>query len=293
MSTSQQVVVTRGVLDLVRGLLGGPTRDGDEWCFDLGDHLHSNWGAVYGGALSAAMLTVARSATPERSPRSIHVQMVRSVPSGRVFTAASVRHAGRTVATVEVELFDQRRKLAAVALVTMVTPDAVATNYNCSTAAPAFRITEIPISATGGLPSASTASIIATLNLTPHGETGRLSAENVRSSVDGSAAAVMKCTIPWRDLEFTGPEAACLAADAVVAAPISFSYISSEDIGPNADLSLRFTTAPATRDIVAVGTMLSVQRGTAAVGIEVQAGDNQLAHGLATSLLLHRSSDGP
>jgi uncharacterized protein (TIGR00369 family) len=288
MSTSQQEVVTRAVVDSVRGLLGGPTQNGDEWCFDLGEHLHSNWGAVYGGALSAVMLTVARSATPARSPRSMHVQMVRSVPSGRVFAAATVRHSGRTVATVEVELFDERRKLAAIALVTMVTPDAVAADYDRTIAAPAFRLAEIPAAVSAWAARARAAPVIATLNLTPRGETGRFSAENVRCSVDGSAAAVMKCTLPWEDLECTGPEAACLAADAVVGAPVTWSFISSEDAGPNADLSLRFTTAPATRVVVAVGTMLSVQRGTATVGIEVQAGDNQLAHGLATSLLLHR-----
>jgi hypothetical protein len=49
---------------------------------------------------------------------------------------------------------------------------------------------------------------------------------------------------------------------------------------------LRFTTAPATRVITAAGMLLSVQRGTTTIGIEVQAGDHQLAHGLATSLLL-------
>jgi acyl-coenzyme A thioesterase PaaI-like protein len=288
MSTSQQEVVTRGVLDSVRGLLGGPSRDGDEWCFDLGEHLHNNWGAVYGGALSAAMLAVARSATPERSPRSIHVQMVRSVPGGRVVTAVGVRHSGRTVATVEVELFDDRDKLAAIALVTMVTPDAVAAEYDHTIAAPAFRLAETPVAVGDGIPGASVAPVVATLNLTPLGETGRLSAENARSSVDGSSAAVMKCAVPWENLECTGPEAACLAADAAVGPAIDFSYISSKDIGPNVDLSLRFTTAPATRVIVAASTMLSVERGTATVGIEVQAGDNQLAHGLASSLLLHR-----
>jgi hypothetical protein len=99
----------------------------------------------------------------------------------------------------------------------------------------------------------------------------------------------MKCSVPWEDLEHSGPEAACLVADLVVALPIGWSYISSQDVGPNADLTLRFTTAPATRVVLAAGTMLSVQRGTATIGLEVQAGDNQLAHGLATSLLLRRS----
>jgi acyl-coenzyme A thioesterase PaaI-like protein len=288
MSASQQEVVTTRVLDSVRGLLGGPSRDGDEWCFDLGEHLQSNWGAVYGGAVSAAMLAVARSATPERSPRSLHVQMVRSVPSGRVSAAATVRHSGRTVATVEVELVDERRKLAAIALVTMVTPDAVAADYDRTIAAPTFRLNEIPGAASDGIAGAAAAPVVATLNLTPRGETGRLIAENVRSCVDGSPAAVMECAVPWEDLECTGPEAACLAADLAVGPAILWSYISSQDIGPNTDLTLRFTTAPATPVVFAAGTMLSVQRGTATVGIEVQGGDNQLAHGLSCSLLLHR-----
>ena len=38
--------------------------------------------------------------------------------------------------------------------------------------------------------------------------------------------------------------------------------------------------------MLTASTVLSVQHGTATVALEVQAGDNQLAHGLATSLLL-------
>jgi acyl-coenzyme A thioesterase PaaI-like protein len=67
------------------------------------------------------------------------------------------------------------------------------------------------------------------------------------------------------------------------------SYIPLEYVGPNADLTLRFSTAPASRTLSAAGTILSVQRGTATVGIEVQAGEHQLAHGLATSLLPQRA----
>jgi hypothetical protein len=114
-------------------------------------------------------------------------------------------------------------------------------------------------------------------------------AENFRPNVDGSAASFLECRVPWDDIEVTGPEAACLAADAAVAFPITLSYVNVKDIGPNPDLTLRFTAAPATRVIAAASAMLSVQRGTATVGIEVQAGENQLAHGLATSLLLQNS----
>ena len=68
--------------------------------------------------------------------------------------------------------------------------------------------------------------------------------------------------------------------------PLTDSFVALQDIGPNADLSLRFTTAPAIRIIAAAATLLSIQRSTATIGIEAQAGENQLAHGLATSLLL-------
>jgi Thioesterase-like superfamily len=131
--------VTREVLRAVHDLLGGPTPEDDEWRFDFGEHLFSNWGAVYGEAVTAGMLAVARAATPERSPRSIHVQIVRAVPSGRAFATATVRHPGRTMATVEVDLYDERRKLAAIALLTMVTPDAVAAAYDNTVGAPPFR----------------------------------------------------------------------------------------------------------------------------------------------------------
>lgn len=110
-------------------------------------------------------------------------------------------------------------------------------------------------------------------------------ADNVRRNVDGSMAFIGECAVPWDSLESTGPEAACLAADARIAAAIMRSSVPLDAIGPNADLSLRFTTAPATRVIRTASTMLSIQRGTATVGLELHAGDQQLAHGLATSLL--------
>lgn len=112
---------------------------------------------------------------------------------------------------------------------------------------------------------------------------------NFRPSVDGTAAGAISCTVPWDDLDDTGPEAACLLADSLVGYPIIRSHIPTEALGPNPDLSLRFTTAPPTRVLTGAATLLSVQHGTTTVGLEVQAGDRQLAHGLATSVLLDRS----
>jgi hypothetical protein len=63
------------------------------------------------------------------------------------------------------------------------------------------------------------------------------------------------------------------------------TFVPTNVLGPNPDLSLRFTTEPATRVVETSGTLLSVQHGSATVAIEVQAGGRQLAQGLGTALL--------
>jgi acyl-coenzyme A thioesterase PaaI-like protein len=283
MSNSQQDV-TREVLLSVRDFLGGPKPAGDEWCFEFGEHLNSNWGAVYGGALAAGMLAVAREAAPDRSPRSLHIQMIRSVAGGLGYATADVRHAGRTVATVEVDLYDARHKLAAIALVTTVTPEAVDTEHENVNATPfKLRTTSIEIA------EAFLAPVQRSLHLVGEGVDGGYVVhfgENVRPSVDGAMAPVMNLTVPWDNLDSTGPEVACLAADPMVAGAVMQTFVPNEALGPNPDLSLRFTSAPAARVVYASGTMMSVQNGTAIVALEVQAGAQQLAHGLSTSLLL-------
>ena len=280
---TRQEQANREVVASVKEFLGGPHEGRDGWTFEFGEHLESNWGAVYAGALAAGMLTVARGATPERSPRSLHVQIIRSVPRGTAYATTEVRHEGRTVATVEVDLYDGRRKPAAIALVTMVTPDAVAAEYHNTTATP-WRLRKTPAE----IPEAFLAPVQRSLRMLGQDAGGYVAAhaENVGPNVDGTLPPTVTITIPWDELEFTGPEAACLAADPVVTGSVIESFVPLDVAGPNADLSLRFTTAPATPQVRAVGTMVSVQHGTATVAIEVQAGAQLLAHGLSTSLLL-------
>jgi hypothetical protein len=279
--------VTAEVLASVRSFLGGPSQAGKGWTFDFEEHLESNWGAVYGGALAAGSLAVARAIAPDQSPRSLHIQILRSVPRGRVPARASVRHAGRTVGTVEVELFDQRDRLAAVSLVTMVTPQAVASDHHLTTAV-RIEAHETPLTPGSEDDPKWVAPISHALRLGAWegDELVALEAENVRPSVDGTAAGVITCVLPWTALEHTGPEASCLLADALVAHPVMRSYLPLDAIGPNPDLTLRFTTAPAVAVIMGAAMLLSVQHGTTTVGIEIQGNGHQLAHGLATGLLL-------
>jgi acyl-coenzyme A thioesterase PaaI-like protein len=281
-----QAGVTRAVLATVQEFLGGPVADGDGWRFDFGEHLHSNWGAVYGGALSASVLTVARAALPDRSPRSLHVQIVRSVPSGAATATATIRHPGRTVATVQVELHDARGKLAVVGLATMVTPEALVDDTYDSTADP-FELQSRPLALEAGF-LAPVQQSLHMLNVQDGKAIGSF-AENVRPNFDGTPAPVGRVRVPWDDLETTGPEVACLGADAMIVAPFLYTSIPNEVLGPNPDLTLRFTNAPTDREVLTAGTVLSVQHGGAIVALEVRSGARQLAHGLATSLLLRPS----
>jgi acyl-coenzyme A thioesterase PaaI-like protein len=196
-----------------------------------------------------------------------------------------MRHTGRTITTVEVDLYDARRKLAATALLTMVTPGALATEHHHTGTVP-FDMTPDPVAHDEFVD----APICHSLGLNPRvdGRFVRLAVENRPPNVDGTLPNVCPCTVPWEDLELTGPESACLVADAAVGGPMVNSTLPPEQLGPNPDLTLRFTTEPATRVINGMGTILSVQHGSATIGIEVQAGDHLLAHGLATSLLLPR-----
>ncbi len=277
---SHQDVITRAVLAQVRPFLGGPHPEGEGWCFEFGEHLESNWGAVYGGALAAAALDVARAAAPDRSPRSLHLQMLRPVPRGRATASATMRHHGRTVATIEVEVFDPRGKLAVIGLTTMVTPDALAVEHHHTTVLP-LRTTWEPVVDHHYAP------VAAALNMwRPRGGTAISEmATNARPSFDGRPARCTRVTVPWAEPELTGPEVACLTADPCVGHPLLHS-LPPELLGPNPDLTLRFTTAPAGPEAIGAGTITSVQHGSVTVAIEVQSGDQRLADCLGTSLLL-------
>jgi acyl-coenzyme A thioesterase PaaI-like protein len=192
---------------------------------------------------------------------------------------AELRHLGRTSATVEVDFYDQRGKLAAVALVTMIAPTSVeATLHDTSTVPQVI----------GSRPAdPESAERLAPIGHALHTFRPDLYfVENGANGIGGHPPYVLFAVLPWDDLEHTGPEAACLIADMANGVPIYAQYRDANIAYPNTDLSLRFTTAPATREIAATGTLVSLQHGTATTAVQVRGGDQQLAHGLSASLLI-------
>jgi acyl-coenzyme A thioesterase PaaI-like protein len=260
----------------------GTKRHDDGWSFQFGEQLVSNWGGVYGGAVAASVVSAARGAAPTRSPTSLHIQFIRSIQPGTVRVEATARHVGRVVATVQADLYDTGGKLAATALITMVTPEALAVEYD-DTTADAFVIAKGELLDDADLARSWEAPVTQAL---PMHHPERRWIANRPAIITGTPAGSIELVVPWTDLELTGPEAACLAADPANGAPIYLAFRDHNLTFPNTDLSLRFTTAPAQRELKASGTLVSMQRGTATVAIEVQAGEQQLAHGLSSSLLM-------
>jgi acyl-coenzyme A thioesterase PaaI-like protein len=274
--------VSRSAIAAVSEFLGTTPHDDDVWSFQFGEHLVANWGGVYGGAVAAAVLSAARGVAPARSPTSLHIQFIRAVPPGTARAELTMRHVGRVVATVQTDLFDPRHKLTATALITMVTPTALAAEYNDTTADALVIAKGEPLN-DDDLAQAEQAPVSRALGM-HHAE--RRWIANRPASITGTPPGSIELVVPWTDLEHTGPEAACLAADPANGAPIHLAFRGHKLTFPNTDLSLRFTTASAQREVTAAGTLVSMQRGTATIAIEVQAGDEQLAHGLSSSLLM-------
>lgn len=282
-----QQAVNEAAVGAVRDFLGGPSASGDSWVFELGTHLASNWGAVYGGATAAAAVALGRLAAPDRAPRGLHLQMVRSMPFGTATGTVRVRHSGRVVTTVEIELHDERQKLAAVGLITSVVPDALAQGYRNATAPP-FDLRKSP-SPWDPPDDTEFAGIATALQMDPY----RVAVENHPPSITGDAAQGLEMRAPWKDVRTTGPELACLIADSMNGAPL---WHAQAHLGvvvfPNTDLTLRFASPDGDERVSASGRIVAVEQGTATVSIDVQAAGHWLAHGHSTSVLMPTSPPG-
>jgi acyl-coenzyme A thioesterase PaaI-like protein len=266
----------------VAEFLGGPTRCADDaWSFEFGPHLDSSWGGTYGGALAAAVLTVARALTPGRSPRSLHLQMMRQVGLGGARATGVVLHQGRTVTTVEVRLLERNGKPAVHGLVTLVDPVVLARNLDFSTTEP-VEIRRAPLDEN----AYAVTPIVTTLRMPTAHELWEVA--DAPPHITGRASCASPVVTPWRERDHTGPELACVVADLCNGAAI-VSALPPQDQAiafPNSDLSLRFIAEHAPPEAIGVGALLGVRDGTTIVDIRVQAGHRQLGHGLSGSILM-------
>jgi acyl-coenzyme A thioesterase PaaI-like protein len=273
--------VGRAPFSTIAEFLGGPEQRADaEWIFEFGPHLDSTWGGTYGGALGAGVLQVARAASPGRSPRSVHLQMMRPVGLGGARATSAIVNEGRTVTAVEVRLFEQRGKLAVLGLVTMIDPAALKRDLNYTSVEP-FEIERQPLASN----AYATTPIVETLQLPTTMERWRVA--NVVRSVTGTMSNASAATTPWQERAATGPELSCVIGDLCNGQGISSALPPDLQLAfPNYDLSMRFTAEDAPEQALGVGTLLAVHDGTALVEIRIQAEAQLLARGLSGSVLI-------
>jgi len=232
------------------------------WRFELGRELHGAFGGVFGGAVAACALVVARQLAPGKVPAALDCRFLRGLPAGTASVTATVLHAGRSLSCVSVDVIDERDRLATRATVSLVAPDALADLDGGSAGPPE------PTGADGWSPAPGVdIPIVATLE------------PRLASLGDRGMASIIR--LPWRSAE-----AACMAADLCVGPPVAAAVRGQPVSHPNPDLSLRFAGPVTGEELVGVGRVDRVAGGVAAVSIEVWSDADLVAIGVSTSLLL-------
>jgi len=250
----------------------GARPDPDQaWRLAVGRQHHGAFGGAFGGLLAAGCVVAARSAAPGRAPVSLDCRFLRAVAAGEIRFVPVVLHAGRSLACVSVDVFDEEGRLASRGTVSLVSPDALEHRDHAGAAG---RGEPPPAWATGRVwahPPGGAAPIIDTLE-------PRAVARDER----GVATALR---VPW-DEPGRGAEAACLAGDMCVGPPVAGAFPGDPKPAPNPDLSLRFVGEAVGSEVVGYGRLERMAAGVAAVRIEVWSAAKLLAIGVSCSLLV-------
>ncbi|HLG00695.1 MAG TPA: acyl-CoA thioesterase domain-containing protein [Acidimicrobiia bacterium] len=263
----------------------GAQRDGTATTFHLGDTHRGAFGGVFGGGIAAATLFAARAVAPDRRPVSLHCTFLRTLAPGTQTAEVEVVADGRTVTTALVRLTDGEGDLAAVATAIFAADDAL---YDFD-AAP-LKPPELDAFDAGWelpLPKDVEAPIMSTLPM------------RITGMPRGGFAHAIRA--PWPD-----------AVDVAEAAAMMGDYCAGLSVGaalgkegtripvPNPDLSLRFTGEAWGDLVVGVGRLARIDRGAAAIHVEVWTGPDDrwaaadervslLAVGVSSAVLLDRS----
>lgn len=244
----------------------------DDDGFVFGNDQCGAFGGVFGGVLAACCLQAARRVASGRRPFALDVSFVRALRPGRVVARTELVRAGRTLSCVAVEL------------VAADEPDRLATRASVLLAAPEVLAGRDARGATGALRA-----VPPHAELKPIAEAPRpipiIDSLAPRTARLDDGAIVSSVEVPWAD-EGTAPEAACVAADLCVGAPVFAGMGRPWLPHPNPDLSIRFTGAASTDHVAGVGRLESLVSGVATVRTEVWAADSLTASGVSTSLLL-------
>lgn len=256
--------------------------------FALGDHLRGAFGGVFGGGVAAATLLAARTVCPDRRPFSLHCTFLRTVRPGTQTAAVEPVSEGRSVTTVGVTLFEGAADAEGDAVARATAGFAADAALVAFDAAP-MKAPELDRFEKGWelpLPEGVEAPLMDTLPL------------RITGMPRGGFAHAIRA--PWPD-----------GGDAAEAAAMMGDYCAGLAVGaavgpegtkipvPNPDLSLRFTGDAWGELFVGVGRLARIDRGAAAVHVEVWTGPDDhweqgderaslLAVGLSSAVMLDR-----
>lgn len=253
--------------------LGGERSSDGSWRYRLGRELHGAFGGANGGVVAATCLATARDTAPGRVPAGLDVRFLRGLTAGTTRAVPTMLHEGRTLATISVDLFDERDRLCTRSTVSLVEPTALAAIDDPGRAgAPAGWCDHAD-----GKPWARPGSAI---------EVPLIDTFDPRVVGDDERGIATSVRVLWDEPD-TCAEAACIAADISVGPPVG-ALTSGRPIPiPNPDLSLRFNADEALPGtLVAAARLERAQGGLALTRIEVRTASALVATGISCTTLL-------
>lgn len=236
-----------------------------QWTFALPTSVHGAFGGAFGGIIAACAVFASRDLAGERTPVAGDFRFLRGLPAGRARARADVVRSGRSLSCMSVDVSDDSGALATRALISYADARAL------------HRVERTGVPKPDGWKRFEDADRWPPV--APIVET--LSARSLGSGPDGYATAVR---VPW---DASGSaEAACLAADMSVGMPLGYGTAGENVSTPNPDVSIRFCGDVTTDHVIGLARMERAHAGVAVVRISVWSGDELVAIGVSSALLL-------
>lgn len=235
------------------------------WRFGMPQTIHGAFGGAFGGAIAAAAVFAARSVAPDRVPNALDCRFLRGLRAGEAVATTTVLNAGRTLSTISVDIEDESGRLCTRATVSLIDPSVL---YD-------FEFAEQRPGDWKNHEEASKWPAIAPI-------VEVIDSRIVGNDERGVATAVR---VPWDHDPTFSAEATCMAADMSVGPPVGAAVPAGVG-SPNPDISMRFCGEVTTEILVGACRIDRATSGLAATRIEVYSGDDLVANGISTTLLL-------
>jgi acyl-coenzyme A thioesterase PaaI-like protein len=251
--------------------LAGKDDGSGGWIFTIGRERHGAFGGAFGGLLGACSVHAGRSLVPGRTPVAMDTRFLRGLPAGDARFVPQLIHEGRSLACVNVDVFDEEGRLTTRTLVSFVTPDALKNRDHPGAAGSGPGVKSWADGKPWRHPPGTTVPIIDTFSPRAIGRDER---------GDGVALPV-----PWGGPGH-GAEAICMAADISVGGPVAGAFRDDPSPAPNPDLSVRILSDEVGSEVASFARLERIASGVALVRMEIWSNGALVGAGVCSSLLV-------